>query len=492
MNRLERLSALDSSFVFMESPTAPSHGGFISIMDGPIDFEAFRDGLATKLPRLKRFRQRIQRVPFNIAYPAWVTASDFDIKDHVHHIQFDTPVPESRAYEALLDIFHKGLDHSKPLWSFHIINGIEGDRAAIVHIMHHCVVDGGSAAIIAKALYDIGPVEYKEAACDEEEMPPAPNALEAFIHAIFENAVNGMAVALRSPKAILTTLRAVRTPAFREGFAEMREYDRAPGLRFPFDGPPSGKVDFATASLPFNEMRQLGAKYGGTINDVLLAIVTGGVRRYAQDCDLDVTGKSFKFQMPTNVRMPDQDGKMGNFAAPAPVHVPLDIEDPIERLQAVIARTSRIKRLKVAMGLHYAIQTIQTLMTPPGLILSLSLYGNRRLRLLEKARNRPPGTNMFVTNLPRPQLPLYIAGRKILKRHVLVPLLPNHRMVCGAITYDQNLEISFTGDVTVEPGVAAMMRYTIDAYEQLAGASDRGATSRTPSHEEPKPAAGFG
>ncbi len=473
MERPERLSALDSAFLYIESPTAPSHGGYISIMDGPIDFESFRAGLIEKIPRLKRFRQRIQRVPLNLAHPAWVTSPDFNLDDHVHYMEFDPPIPAERADDVLLDLYHAGLDRNKPLWSFHVINGIEGDRAAIVHIMHHCVVDGTSAALFAQALYDLGPIGDGDLSAEGEEMAPTPNAVQSLIHALVDNAQAAVALVKRCPTSMLQTIRALRSPAFREGFAALRENDRAPSIRFPFNGPPSGKVAIAKTSLPFDLMRQLGAQHGGTINDVLLTIVAGGVKRYAEDCGLEIAGKYFKFQMPTNVRLPDQHGKMGNIAAPAPVHVRLDIDDPLERLSAVIERTSTVKRLKVAMGLHYAIQCIQTLMTPPGLILSEKLYGNRRLRQLEEALNRPVGTNMFVTNLPRPRMPLHIGGRKIIHRHVLVPLLPNQRMVCGALTYDQFLEITYTGDAALSPGVETLMRYTVDALDQLTESSGK-------------------
>jgi WS/DGAT/MGAT family acyltransferase len=470
MSRPERLSALDASFLYIESRTAPSHGGFISILDGPVDFKQFRSGIAAKLPQLKRLCQSIQRVPLNLAHPSWATSTNFNLEDHVHHIQLDPTATEERAYESLLEIYYRGLDPSKPLWAFHIVNGIKGNRAAIIHMMHHCMVDGASAVILAKALYDNIPIDSQSNI--REEMPSRPNAIQSLMNAAVDNVVGGTALLKRSPRSIVRVLRALKSPAFREGFAAMRSFDRAPGLRFPFNGPPSGKIDFAQDTLPLAEMRRLGAEHGGTINDVLLAIVAGGVRRYAQDCDLDVAGKYFKFQMPTNVRLPNQDGQLGNFATPVPVHVRLDIDDPVKRLHAVIECTSRVKRLKLGMGFHYAIQTIQTLLTPPGLSFVETIYGAPWLRRLEAAMNRTPGTNMFVTNLPRPQVPLYVAGRKVIKRNVLVPLLPNQRMVCGAVTYEHQLGISFTGDATLSPGVDTLMSYTMDAFDQLVRASE--------------------
>ena len=471
MSRPERLSALDASFLFIESRKAPSHGGFVSILDGPVDFEEFRSGIAAKLPQLTRLRQSIQRVPLNLAHPSWTTSPNFNLDDHVHHIQLDPTAPEQQAYDLLIEIYYRGLDQNKPLWGFHIVNGIEGNRAAVIHVMHHCMVDGVSAEIFAKALYDNIP--FDPGSDMQEELPPRPNAIQSLMNAAVDDVVGGAALLKRSPRSIVRVVRTLKSPAFREGYAAMRAFNRAPGLRFPFNGPPSGKIEFAQTALPLTEMRELGAQHGGTINDVLLAIVGGGVRRYAEDCELDIKGKYFKFQMPANVRLPNQAGKLGNMAAPVPVHVRLDIDDPVERLQAVIECTSRVKRLKLAMGFHLAIQTIQTMLTPPGLSFVETIYGSPWLRRLEAAMNRTPGTNMFVTNLPRPQVPLYVAGRKIIKRNVLVPLLPNQGMVCGAVTYENQLGISFTGDAAISPGVDTLMSYTMEAFDRLVQASEQ-------------------
>jgi len=483
MNRPERLSALDASFLFLESRTAPSHGVFLSILDGAIDFDRFRSELEWKLPHLPRFRQVLQHVPFNFAHPSWVNAPDFALDDHLHHVQLSPPATEQDAHTLSLDVFHRGFDMKKPLWSIYIINGIEGDRSAIINMGHHCTADGAADAIMTDVLFDRTPVAAPIHQAPPTQAPPAAGRLQSILHALFDNTVDAAALLKRTPKSVVRNVRALASPGFREGYAVVREFNRAPALRFPFSGPPSGKVDLSKGSLEFRYIRQIRNRFGGTINDVLLAAVTGGLQSYAAECGLNTAGKFFKYQMPANVRMPDQSGEMGNFAAPVPVLVPLDIDDPGERLRAIVEWTSRVKRLKLAMGFHHAIQIAQTMLTPPGLCLVEKLYGNPTLRRLEAALQRTPGTNMFVTNVPRPQVPLYAAGRKILTRHVVVPLLPNQRMVCGAVTYDQRLEISFTGDATVKPGVDTLMRYTMEAFEGLVESSHQ---APAPSSDSPE------
>lgn len=472
----ERLSALDASFLFIESATAPSHGGFLSYLDGPVDFDRFKTELALRVDDLPLYRKVVRRVPLNLAHPTWEFDQHFDIGEHIEQIDLGPSATEQQVHDLTLEIMHRPLDMAKPLWSMHVVNGIEGGRAALINTMHHCMVDGASDGIVTETLF----ANQRDVATETpvwDKVPPRASLVSLLADALVDDAA-GLAALLKSaPRSLASTLHAVMSPAFRGALAAIREYRRAPGLRFPFNKPPSGKLNFSRGTFQLAELRGICAMHESTINDVLLSIVTGALQQYAADCGLDTTGKHFKFQMPTNVRLPDQYGRMGNFAAPVPVHVPLDIDDPVARLRAVIDCTSRVKRLRLAQGLSRAIQAIQTLLTPPGLCLVETLYGAPGLRRLEAALGGVPGTNMFVTNLPRPEVPLYVAGRRILTRHVVVPLLPNQSMVGAALTYDQQLEISYTACSSVRPGAETLMHYTIEAFNELAHAGRSGTAS---------------
>jgi diacylglycerol O-acyltransferase / wax synthase len=467
MSRRERLSALDASFLHIESKTAPSHGVMVSIVDGPIDFDLFRNDIRRKLDRIPRLSQLIRHVPGNLAHPSWEPSTTFSLDDHLHHIELETPQPEHYAEQLTVDIFHRGMDKRKPLWAMYVVNGLEGGRSALIHSLHHCMVDGASAVMVWRILFGEDGHSSDRTAIVASERPRSQAAIPILLDALADGAAGMVELLLQGPAAAVRILRAVMSPEFRAGRNAMRAYHEAPGVRFPFNARLSGKVQMATGTFPLDQLRAVGAASGGTVNDVLLTMVSGAMQKYALDCGLDIAGKYFKFQMPSNVRRPDQNGRMGNFATPVPVQVPLDVADPHERLVAVIERTRLVKDLNLAYGISLAIQFAQTMLTPPGMALVEAAYGWPWLRSLELRIKPTPATNMFVTNIPGGTETLRIAGQRILRRHVLVPLLPNNGLVCGALSYESSLAVSYTGDAVLKPGVDVLMEYTHEAFGEL-------------------------
>ncbi len=470
----ERLSYLDNSFLALESRSTHMHVAGITIFaagplqrpDGGIDTARIRNLVESKLHLIPRYRQRLAWVPFE-KHPVWVDDEHFNIEYHVRHYSLPQPGSFDQLRSLVGIIMSQQLDRSKPLWEFNVVEGLEGDRFAIVSKIHHCMIDGIAGVDLMAVLLNLAP-----SAETTEPVPyvprPAPSGSELVIRE-----------AARRTGRTLNAMRSVRQLAddarglVAEGVHRTRAagYSLASGwLTNASLTPINGKVGpnrlFGTLETPLSEVKSIKNTAGGSVNDVVLATVAGGVRRFLIETrNFDVHKLDFRAMAPVSVRGQDQRGTLGNHVAMWLVTLPVAEEDPQRRLEAVKRATQHLKETNQALG---AATLVRLSAGAPATLVSMA----SRLA----AGVRP--FNMTVTNVPGPQFPLYLLESEMLASYPLVPLWQGHGAGVALFSYAGNVYWGINADFDIVPDVDEFSAAIDEAFADLHAAVSSGVAPR--------------
>ncbi len=459
----ERLSYLDNSFLALESRSTHMHVAGIAIFDaeplrnetGGVDTDLIRRLVASKLHLIPRYRQRLAWVPFE-KHPAWVDDEHFNIEYHVRHYSLPRPGTFDQLRSLIGIMMSQQLDRSKPLWEFNVVEGLEGDRFAIVSKIHHCMIDGISGVDLMAVLLGLGPTDE---VLDPEPYVArsAPSGTELLVRETARRTGRAFG-ALRSVRQLATDA----SDLFVEGVHRTRAagYSLASGwLTSASDTPLNGKVGpnrlFGTLETPLSKVKEIKNTAGGSVNDVVLATVAGGVRRFLQgDRDCDVATLDFRSMAPVSVRTQDQRGTLGNQVAMWLVALPVGEPDPLQRLDAVRKATEHLKDTNQALG---AATLVRLSAGAPATLVSMA----SRLA----AGVRP--FNMTVTNVPGPQFPLYLLGSEMVASYPLVPLWQTHGVGVALFSYAGSVYWGFNADYDIVPDVDAFAIAVSEAFDEL-------------------------
>jgi WS/DGAT/MGAT family acyltransferase len=355
------------------------------------------------------------------------------------------------------------LDRSKPLWEMYIVNGLEGDRSAAISKVHHCLVDGVSGIELFMIVMDVSRDPPPAAPPEEPFQPPAlPGETDLFFSALWDNMADGLDrwadyqkslvdLAIQpDPLTVRRLTRAVETAA---------PYFATPVQKAPFNKPFSGDRDLACSEFSFQEIRAIKAAVGGTVNDVVLAILGAALTRYLEMHGEPTEGRELRILTPVNVRHDDERANLGNRISMLLVEVPAGVGDPVERVRVVTQRTARLKRDHVAAGMEMLSQLIGQ--GPP---LLQSLIG---------AMPDPPNTlaNMVCTNVPGPMIPLYSVGHRLIANYPLMPIAWDMGIGCGVTSYDQTLYFGLMADAGAASDVRRLKEFLDQAYVELRNAA---------------------
>jgi WS/DGAT/MGAT family acyltransferase len=432
MSWSERLSYLDATFLYIEDRTAHMHVGAIAVFEGPAPaYQAFVDLIASRLHRVPRYRQRLAFVPFEAGRPVWVDDADFDIGYHVRHAALPAPGGQDELEKLSGWLFSQRLDRDKPLWELWLIEGLGDGRFALLSKTHHCMIDGISGMDIASVLLDAEP----SAAPPPRPRPwtprPAPTRAELLAEAFTDQ--------LRNPVELL---RQALEPA-TEGRKFVTEV--AAGLG-PMLGlarmgmaPPSpiNKTigphrRFQMTSLDLGDVKRVRAGLGGTVNDVVLAVMAGALRSLLLQRG-EQNPPELRVLVPVSVRSQEARGTLGNQVTAVFCPLPVDQPDPRERLARVSSAMRGIKESKQAIG-ALALTHLGEF-APPTLVAQAAR--------LEVAYHF---MNLVITNVPGPQAPLYLLGRRMLACHPSVPLAKNHTLAIAVLSYNGKMDVGLVGD----------------------------------------------
>ncbi|MEM9175907.1 MAG: wax ester/triacylglycerol synthase family O-acyltransferase [Myxococcota bacterium] len=465
----ERLSAQDAGFLWAETPNQPMHVGAVAVFeigplvreDGGVDIERYRAQVESRLHWIPRYRQKIEWTPFE-RWPVWVDDRNFDIAHHIRHIALPRPGTQAQLKEIVARINARRLDRRHALWEVWVIEGVEGGKQfAILNKIHHCMIDGAAGADLSQVL--MTPSSRVE---DEPTIPylprPAPTRAELLGDALSESVRRPLALArdwisqaTSSPAQRASMGQTEISTAERlRAFVEVAGQVTTAASPTPMNGElgPHRRLDWLT--MPLEDVKELRRELGCTINDVVLATVTGALRRYLFRRRMDVKTLDFRIAAPVSTRRPEHERIQGNHVSTWVVPLPLALDDPIEQVEAIQATTEELKSSKASLAAETIMDLAEWVPAP----------------LLERALpaiSSSGPVNMIVTNVPGPQIPLYLAGARLLAMYPVVPLIPGGGLGVALFSYEGKLCWGFNGDFELVPDLSSFVEDVSAAFEDL-------------------------
>jgi WS/DGAT/MGAT family acyltransferase len=438
---LDRLTAVDASFLAQEGSASHMHIGGIVICEGPAPgYEEMLDHIRTRLHLVPRYRQRLAQPPLETGRPLWVDDPTFNLEYHVRQTALPSPGSEDQLMRLVARIMSQQLDRSKPLWEMWIIEGLDDGGFALISKTHHAMVDGISGVDLATVMFDLSPVPPEVPHSDEPWQPHAePTGAELVaggaigLARVAAGAVAGALGIVRNPSA---TLRAVSEAA--EGLGEVAWAGLNPAPATPLNVEIGPHRRYRVVRNQLTDFKEVKNAFGGTVNDVVLTVVTGALRDWLHSRGVRTEGLELRALVPVSTRSKNEQGALGNRITVMRGPLPVYIADPIARLRAVKAAMDGLKESKQAVGAE-VLTGVQSFAPPTILAQASRLNFSTRL------------FNLIVTNVPGPQLPLYVRGREM---HDVFPIafLPNgHALAVAIMSYNGQMNFGLLGDYDAVP-----------------------------------------
>jgi WS/DGAT/MGAT family acyltransferase len=462
----ERLTALDASFVDIEDVNVHMHVAAALLFDpgpladpeGGLDMEGIRSYVASRLQFIPRYRQRLAYIPFE-RHPVWVDDDRFNLFYHVRHSSLPRPGSERQLKRLCGRILSQKLDLTKPLWEIWVVEGLEGGRFALITKVHHCMVDGISGVDLLTVL--LSPEPLAVVPVPEVWRPRTPPTAGQLVAgevwrraAMAADALRGARRVVADPLAALESMRGTW-----EGVAEILA--APPSSATPINPPhigPHRRFDWLRLDLA--EVKGVKERLGGTLNDVVLATVSGAMRRFLGGRGLSLEGSDFRAMIPVNVRRQSERGALGNRVAQMIAPLPLAETDPCRCLARVSVTTQELKRSHQVEATEFVEQVGDW--TATAVLTQL-------VRLT--AFRRP--FNIVVTNVPGPPVPLYLLGARMLASFPMVPLYANQGLGIALFSYDDGLYWGISADWDAVPDVHDFVEFLGTSFDELRVAAAR-------------------
>ena len=453
----DRLTAVDASFLAQEGQNAHMHIGAVMVFEGPPPaFGAFADHVRGRLHLVPRYRQKLAVPPLETGRPLWVDDPSFNLEYHLRHTALPEPGSEDQLRALAARIHSQRLDRTKPLWELWLVQGLADGRFALISKTHHALVDGVAGVDLATVLFDLEPVP-----------PPTPHEGEPWVPqrepsalAMAARGVRGLAElpfsftgrALRAAAHPGSSLEAARVSV--EGVAEVAWAALNPAPDTPLNVPIGPHRRFETVRCELSDFKLVKNAFGGTVNDVVLATVAGGLRRWLQSRGVRTEGLELRALVPVSIRASHEHGAAGNRLAVMRGPLPVYIEDPVARLEAVRQAMDGLKESKQAVGAE-VLTSVQNLAPPT--VLAQASRMNFSTRLF----------NLLVTNVPGPQFPLYALGRELQELFPVAFLPDNHALAVAIISYNGGIDFGLLGDYDSMPDLTRFAEYLDEARQEL-------------------------
>src|SRR3954468_22800042 len=446
---LDRLSAVDAAFLHQESATTHMHIGGVVILEGPPPpFVELREHVRSRLPLVPRYRQKLAAPPFGLGRQLWVDDPAFNLDYHLRHTALPRPGGDDALRRLVGRLFAQRLDRTKPLWELWYVEGLTGGRTALISKTHHALWDGISGVDLATVLFDLDAEPRPLEAGDGWQPRPEPTGAELAAESLRSAVTAPLRALARAPKEIESAREAL------EGLGEVIWA----GLNPPPDTPlnvrigPHRRFDVAAARL--DEFKEIKNAFGGTVNDVVLAVVAGALQRWFHSRGLRTEGLEPRAAVPVSIRTGDEQGALGNRLAQLVAPLPVGMRDPVLRLKRVSEAMEGVKESKQALGAE-VIAGAQDF-APPTLLAQAS-----RLNFSTRFYN------LLVTNVPGPQVPLYVLGRKV-EAVFPVPFLAGDRALAVAVmSYDGGMGFGLLGDLDAMHDLAVLARGIEESLAEL-------------------------
>ena len=467
MANQDRLTGLDSSFLHLERDASHMHVAGCSVFAGTAPaYDELIEAIESRLHLVPRYRQRLAFVPFNQGRPVWVDDPHLNVRYHVRHTALPRPGGDAELKRLAGRVFSQALDRSRPLWELWLVEGLADGRFAVLSKTHHALVDGVSGVDIATVLFDTAAEPLPVAAPEHEWVArPLPTSAQLLADALLERAtvpqeiVRGIRATLRGPRAMAGRLS--------RGMGSVGALART-GLQAAPPSPFNVRIGphrrFTWVSADLGQFKAIKNALGGTVNDVVLAVVAGALGRYMRLHGQSTDGPGLKAMVPVSVRADIERGALGNRVAAMWVTLPVGVTDPVERLHGLSADMQGIKQSGQAVGAE--ILTRVSGFAPPT-IMAQAARLQARQRLF----------NLVVTNVPGPQFPLYLLGRELESIYPMVPLAENTAVGIAILSYHGQLNFGLVADYDALADVEVLADELRASIEELAAAAGAPAPS---------------
>jgi WS/DGAT/MGAT family acyltransferase len=432
MARAHRLSPLDASFLYWEKPHQRLHVGCVALLDGSLSFEAFATAMAERIGPIRRYRERPVRPLLDLDWPRWEPDPAFDVRRHLHHVAVPPPGGERELHALVDELFATRLDPRHPLWETVLIDGVAGGRSALLWKVHHAMIDGVSGAQLLEAMAD--PVPHAPPA-SSPHAPPRRSFLEGF-----------------RPRVLLDTARdlARAVATFGEVLLE-----GTPLL--PFNGAITDARRIVWTSFTLDDFLAMRGVAGCKVNDVVLAVITGALRRYLESRGISPQGPRPRTLVPVSMRRAEDHMALGNLVTSMFPHLPIDLADPLARLRTIADEMQALKEQGQARAAGVALQLVGVLPAPLNALFARFAPG-------------PLPINTVCTNVPGPREACTLLGRPIVEVHPIVPLFQGIGLEFAIMSYAGGLSITAAVEPRLVPDAERIPGHLQAAAEELRNA----------------------
>jgi diacylglycerol O-acyltransferase / wax synthase len=469
---LDRLTAVDASFLHQEDADSHMHIGAVTLFEGPPPpFTAVAEHIRSRLHLVPRYRQKLAYPPFESGRPLWIDDPSFNIEYHVRHSALPAPGTEDQLRRLAARIVSQQLDRSKPLWECWFVEGLEDGRFALIFKTHHALVDGVSGVDLATVLFDLAPVPSPQEPREPWQPRPEPTSAELLAAGIAGfakttlNVAERAIVAATNPAAAIDTLREAA-----EGIGEVVWAGLNPAPETPLNVDIGPHRRYAIVRNQLEDFRYVKGILGGTVNDVVLTVVSGALARWLRARGVRTEGLELRALVPVSIRSTDERHQLGNKIVLMRGPLPVYIRDPVARLRFVKQQMDGLKESKQAVGARVLADVQQ--MAPPTVLAQAS-----RLQFSTRL------FNLIVTNVPGPQFPLYVLGRELLDLFPIAFLPKGHSLAIAIMSYNGSIDFGLLGDYDALPDIDAIAEGIEDGLAQLRVAARakeaRAASART-------------
>jgi diacylglycerol O-acyltransferase / wax synthase len=466
---LDRLNSTDASFLHQEGSASHMHIGGVLLFEGPApQFADYLDHVRRRLHLVPRYRQKLATPPLETGRPLWVDDPTFNLEYHIRHAALPSPGTEEQLLRLAGRIASQQLDRNKPLWESWLVEGLDGDRFALIFKTHHSLVDGVSGVDLATVLLDLEPVPAPTPVDLEPWQPrPEPSPAElilAGVRGMVTTTAEMLARALSAATRPATSLHVLRDVA--EGLGEIVWAGLNPAPATPLNVEIGPHRRFAVVRQELRDYKEVKDALGGTVNDVVLTVVSGALARWLRSRGVRTEGLEMQALVPVSVRTADDRGTLGNRLTVMRGPLPVYISDSVARLRFVRQAMDGLKESKQAVGA--ATLTAVNDLAPPTILAQASRL-NFSTRLF----------NLIVTNVPGPQMPLYVLGRKLEDLFPLAFLPADHALAVAIVSYNGGIDYGLLGDYDALPDIGLIAEGIEATLAELVKAA-RGKAPRLP------------
>ena len=467
---MQTMSPLDASFLHIEDAVTHMHIGSVGLFEGPAPGpNEVKAAVARSLALVPRYRQKVRFVPLALGRPTWVDDPHFNLDYHVRRTALPAPGGHTELRNLVGRVMSQQLDRNKPLWELWVAEGLDDGGWALISKVHHCMVDGVGATDLMSVILDSERDAEHADAADDWEPRPEPSSAGLIAHSLRLRAADPYEITRTAVAAARGPRRVARQAVeATRGFANMRNL-LTPNTFGTLNGPIGPHRTWEWARARLSDIKTIRAQHGGTINDIVLAVITNGFRELLENRGESLNGHVIRTLVPVSVRAESERGVPANKVSAMFAELPVHIDDPGRRVEALHEQMQYLKH----SGQAVAAERLTAMGGfAPGMLLALG--GRVATRLPQSS------VNTVTTNVPGPQKPLYLAGRRMLEAFPFVPLGGHVRIGIAIFSYDGGINFGVTGDLDTASDIDVLCRGIEHGVEQLLG---------RPASPAPRPAA---